>query len=77
MSQLTLDKLQSSLINHEHRISRSNTSLEGAFAAQPSIRCGRGIEGYSYRGRGISFSRGGCNNSPTNVVGREKNQNPI
>ena len=42
MDKLTIDELQSSLINHEHRISISNTSLEGAFAAQPSIICGRG-----------------------------------
>ena len=32
MLQLTIDEVQASLINHEHRISRSNTSLEGAFA---------------------------------------------
>ena len=32
-SQFTIDELQASLINHEHRISRSNTSLEGAFVA--------------------------------------------
>ena len=31
ISQFTIDKLQASLINHEHRINRSNTSLEGAF----------------------------------------------
>lgn len=29
-------------MNHEHRISRSNTSLEGAFVAQSSISHGRG-----------------------------------
>ena len=28
MSVFTIDELQSSLINHEHRINRSNTSLE-------------------------------------------------
>ena len=30
-SQFTIDELQASLINHEHRINRSNTSLEGTF----------------------------------------------
>ena len=33
MSMFTIDELQASLINHEHIINRSNTSLEGAFAA--------------------------------------------
>ena len=32
MSLFTIDELQDSLINHEHRLSRSHTSLEGAFA---------------------------------------------
>ena len=32
MSTFTIDELQASLINHEYRINRSNTSLEGAFA---------------------------------------------
>ena len=42
MSKLTIDELQASLINHEHRLSRTQTSLEGAFATQSSISCGRG-----------------------------------
>ena len=33
MSTFTIDELQASLINHEHRLSRTQTSLEGAFAA--------------------------------------------
>ena len=33
MSLFTIDELQASLINHEHKISRTNTSLEGAIAA--------------------------------------------
>ena len=76
MSVFTIDELQASLINHEHIINRSNTSLEGAFAAQSSIGCGRGNGRNNSRGRGGSFSRGGHNNSPTNVVYRGQNQNP-
>ena len=38
----TIDELQASLINHEHRLNRTQTSLEGAFAAQSSISRGRG-----------------------------------
>ena len=34
MSTFTINELQASLINHEHRLSRTQTSLEGAFAAQ-------------------------------------------
>ena len=33
MTTFTIDELQGSLINHEHRLSRTQTSLEGAFAA--------------------------------------------
>ena len=75
MLHLTIDELQGSLVNHEYRISRSNTSLEGAFAAKPSIGHGRGRERYNSRGRGRIFSRGGCSNSPVNVIGRGQNQN--
>ena len=32
MSVFTIDDLQASLINHEHGLSRTKTSLEGAFA---------------------------------------------
>ena len=42
MSTFTIDELQASLINHEHRLSRAQTSLQGAFTAQPSTSCGRG-----------------------------------
>ena len=42
MSTFTIDELQASLINHEHIINRTNTSLEGAFVAQSSISRGRG-----------------------------------
>ena len=41
MTMFTIDELQASLINHEHRINRTQTSLEGAFAAQSSISRGR------------------------------------
>ena len=41
MSNFTIDELQASLSNHEHRIGRKTTSLEGAFAEQSSIRHGR------------------------------------
>ena len=30
----TIDELQASLINHEHRLSKTQTSLEGAFTTQ-------------------------------------------
>ena len=59
MSQLTIDELQDSFINNEHRINRSNTSLEGAFVAQPSISRGLGRGRNNFRGRGRSCSRGG------------------
>ena len=42
MSVFTINELQASLINHEHIIHRSNTSLEGAFTTQSSISRGRG-----------------------------------
>jgi hypothetical protein len=32
LSQFSLDELQASLINHEHRLNRSNMSLENAFS---------------------------------------------
>jgi hypothetical protein len=34
LSQFSLDELQASLINHEHRLNRSNMSLENAFSTQ-------------------------------------------
>ena len=42
MSVFTIDQLEASLINHEHRLNRTHTSLEGAFAAHSSISRGRG-----------------------------------
>ena len=69
------DESQSSLINHEHRINLSNTSLEGAFTTQLSIRRGRGMGTQNSRGRGRIFSRGGCNNNPVNVSSRGKTYN--
>ena len=76
MSVFTIDEMQASLINHEHRLSRTNTSLEGAFVAQSYISHGRGRGINNSRGRGRKFSRGGRNNSPTDVGGRGQNQNP-
>ena len=34
MTTFTIDEMQGSLINHEHRLNRTQTSLEGAFATQ-------------------------------------------
>ena len=76
MTTFTIDELYASLINNEHRLSRTQTSLEGAFAAQSSISCGRGRERSNFKGRGRSSSRGGQGRSPTNVGGRGDNQNP-
>jgi hypothetical protein len=42
LSQFNLVELQASLINHEHRLNRSNMSLENAFFTQSSISRGRG-----------------------------------
>ena len=42
MSTSTIDELQASLINHEHRLSKTQTSLEGAFATH-SISHSRGV----------------------------------
>ena len=70
MSDFTIDKLQTSLINHEHIINRTNTSFEGAFVAQSSISRGRG------KGTNNSPGRGGRSSSPTNATGRGQNENP-
>jgi hypothetical protein len=75
MSQFSLDELQASLINHEHRLNRSNMSLENAFSTQSSISRGRGKGRANSRGKGRSFVRGGCNSSPANTGGRGQNQN--
>ena len=72
-----IDELQASFINHEHRINRSNTSLEGAFEAHSSISHGRGRGKYNTRSIGRFFSRGGHNKSLANVIDRGQNQNPI
>ena len=77
MSMFTIDELKASLINHENIINRSNTSLEGAFAAQSSITRGRGMDINNSRGRGRNLSRGGRSNKLANVIGRGKNQKPI
>ena len=76
MSMFTIDELQASLINHEHRINRTNTSLEGAFTTQSSIIYGRGRGRNNSRGRGRSSSKGGRGRIPVNVVGRGENLNP-
>ena len=72
MATFSIDELQASLINHEHRISRSQTSLEGAFAAQSYISRGRGRGINNFGGKGRNFSRGGHNSSS---AGRGQNHN--
>ena len=74
-STFIIDELQASLINHEHRLSRTQTSLEGAFTSQSSISRGRGRGRNNFRGRGRSSSRGGRGKSPINVGGRGDNHN--
>ena len=59
MTTFTIDELQASLINHEHRLSRTQTSLEGAYSTQSSISHGRGKGRNNFRGRGRIYSRGG------------------
>jgi hypothetical protein len=75
LSQFSLDELQASLINHEHRLNRSNMSLENAFSTQSSISHGRGRGRANSRGRGRSSARGGHSSSPANTGGRGQNQN--
>ena len=70
MTTFTIDELQGSLINHEHVLSKTQASLEGAFAAQSSISCGRGRGRNNFRGRGRIASRGGRGRSRANVGGR-------
>ena len=73
MTMFTIDGLHASLINHEHGISRTNTSLEAAFAPQSSISHGR-VEGRNNsRGRGRNFPRGGRSSSPADVTARGHN----
>jgi hypothetical protein len=52
LSQFSLDERQASLINHEHKLSMSNMSLENAFSTQSSISRGRGRGRANYRGGG-------------------------
>ena len=75
MNNFTIDELYAWVINHEHGMSISNTSLEGACTTQPSISHGRGRGGSNSRVRGIFFSRVWCNNSPTNFARRGLNKN--
>jgi hypothetical protein len=74
LSQFSLDELQSSPINLEQKLNRSNMPLENAFSAQSSIRCERGRGRYNSRGRRISSVRGRHNNSPRNTSERGQNQ---
>ena len=76
MTTFTIDELQGSLINHERMLNITQTSLEGAFAAQSSISHGRGRGRNNFRGRGRSSSRVGRGRIPANVGGRGENQNP-
>ena len=73
LSQFSLDELQASLINHEHRLNRSSMSLENAFSTQSSISHGRGRGRGNSRGRGISYMRGGYSSSLGNTGGRGTN----
>jgi hypothetical protein len=75
LSHFSLDELQASLINHEHRSNRSNMSLENAFFMQSSISHGRGRGRDNSRGRGRSSARGGCSSNPRNTRGRGQNPN--
>jgi hypothetical protein len=75
LSHFSLDELQASIINHEHRSNRSNMSLENAFFVQSSIICGRGRGRANSRGEGRSSSRGGRSSSPGNIGGRGQNPN--
>jgi hypothetical protein len=73
LSQFTLDELQASLINHEHRLNRSRMSLENAFSMYSSIICGRGRGRDNSRGRGRISEKSGCSNNPGNTSGRGEN----
>lgn len=53
MTTFTVDQLMGSLLSHEARLQRENTSLESAFQAQATISRGRGRgRGGRSRGRG-------------------------
>ena len=76
VSIFTIDELQASLINHEHRLNRTQTLSEGTFAAQSSISRGRGRGRNNFKGRGRIFSQRGRDRSLANVDRRGDNQNP-
>jgi hypothetical protein len=73
LSQFSLDELQASQINHDHRLNRSSMSLENAFSTQSYVSHGRGRGSVKSRGRGTSFVRGGCSSSLGNTGGRGPN----
>jgi hypothetical protein len=73
LSQFSLDELQASLINHEHKLNRSSMSLENAFFAQSSINHGRGRGGDNSRGKGKIYVIDGCNRNFGNTGGRGQN----
>jgi hypothetical protein len=73
LSRFSLDELQASLINHENRLNRSTMSLHNAFSTQSYVSCGKGRGSDNSRGKGRSFVRGGCSNSPGNIGGRGPN----
>ena len=70
MTTFTIIELQYSLINHEHRLNRTQTSLEGAFSAQSFISRGRGKGRINFSGIGRNFSRGGHSSSPIDLASR-------
>jgi hypothetical protein len=72
LSQFSLDELQASLINHEHRLNRSSMSLENAFSSQSYISRGRGRGRENSRVIGRSYVRSGCSSSPRNTSGRSQ-----
>lgn len=72
LTQLTMDELHASLINHEYRMNKSHTSIENAFSSQASISRGKGRGRFTPRGRGRNSFRG-HSNSPTNQGGRGHN----
>jgi len=75
LSNFSVDELHASLITHEQRLSRNeSSSLKQAFKTQMSFGRGRGQGRGNKRGRGRSQYRGG-RNSPANVQGRGSNPN--
>jgi hypothetical protein len=74
LSQFSLDELEDSLINHEHKLNRSNMSLENSFSTQSSIIHGRRGRANS-RDRGRSFVKDGHSRSHENTGERDQNPN--